>query len=206
MKLNRVERWFVNSPMRRAMQALVVRWFRGIRPLAPGADILEIGCGSGFGARMIATHFAPRRLFLSDLDSRMVALAADAVSGDAAAYLGFCVADAEALPFRSRMADAVFGFGFLHHVPDWRSGLREIQRVLKPAGVYYFEEYYPSLYQNVVTRRLAAHPSHDRFRSHALRQELQIVGLELRQALELKRFGILGVGVKSGRPFADVAP
>ena len=196
MKLNRVERWFVNSPMRRAMQALVVRWFRGIRPLPVGVDILEIGCGSGFGARMIAAQFAPRRLFLSDLDSRMVALAAEAVSGDAAACVGFCVADAEALPFRSRAADAVFGFGFLHHVPDWRRGLREIHRVLKPLGVYYFEEYYPSLYQNVVTRRLAAHPLHDRFRSHDLRGEFEIVGLKLRQALELKRLGILGVGVK----------
>jgi ubiquinone/menaquinone biosynthesis C-methylase UbiE len=196
MKLNRVERWFVNSPIRRAMQALVVRWFRGIRPLAAGADILEIGCGSGFGARMIAEHFAPRRLFLSDLDPRMVALAAEAVTGDAPACFGFCVADAEALPFRSRMADAVFGFGFLHHVPDWRSGLREIHRVLKPDGVYYFEEYYPSLYQNVVTRRIAAHPPHDRFRSHDLRQEFETVGFELRQTFELKRFGILGVGVK----------
>jgi ubiquinone/menaquinone biosynthesis C-methylase UbiE len=188
--------------MRRAMQALVVRWFRGIRPLAPGADILEIGCGSGFGARMIAEQFAPRRLFLSDLDPCMVALAREAMFREAAARTGFCVADAEALPFRSRMADAVFGFGFLHHVPDWRGGLREIQRVLKPAGVYYFEEYYPSLYQNVVMRRLAAHPPHDRFRSHALRQELQIIGLELRQALEIKRFGILGVGVKVSQPVA----
>ena len=151
MKLNRVERWFVNSPMRRAMQALVVRWFRGIRPLPVGVDILEIGCGSGFGARMIAAQFAPRRLFLSDLDSRMVALARQAILGEAAARTGFCVADAEALPFRSRAADAVFGF---------------------------------------------AHPLHDRFRSHDLRGEFEIVGLKLRQALELKRLGILGVGVK----------
>jgi ubiquinone/menaquinone biosynthesis C-methylase UbiE len=196
MKLNRIERCFVNSPIRRVMQALVVRWLRGVRPLSAGADILEIGCGSGFGACMIAEQFAPRRLFLSDIDPRMVARARDAVPGDAAACFGFCVADAEALPFRSGAVDAVFGFGFLHHVADWRSGLREIRRVLKPHGVYYFEEYYPSLYQNVVTRRLAAHPPHDRFRSHDLRQEFQTVGLGLRQAIELKRLGILGVGVK----------
>jgi ubiquinone/menaquinone biosynthesis C-methylase UbiE len=196
MKLSRIERWFVISPMRQAMQALVVRWFRGIRPLPAGADILEIGCGSGFGARLIAKQFAPRRLFLSDLDPRMVALAAEAGPGGAAACAGFCVADAEALPFRSRAADAVFGFGFLHHVPDWRRGLREIHRVLRPQGVYYFEEYYPSLYRNIVTRRLAAHPAHDRFRSHELRQEFETVGLDLHQTFELKRFGILGVGIK----------
>ena len=204
MKLNRLERWFVKSPMRRAMQALVVRWFRGIQPLAAGADILEIGCGVGFGARLIAEHFAPRRLFLTDLDLCMVALARESVSAEAAARSGFCVADAEALPFQNCSADAVFGFGFLHHVPDWRGGLREIKRVLKPDGVYYFEEYYPSLYQNIVTRYLAAHPEHDRFRSLELRQEFQIVGLELRQTFELKRFGIMGVGT-SNETYANLS-
>jgi SAM-dependent methyltransferase len=126
----------------------------------------------------------------------MAALARAAVSAGAAARCGVCVADAEALPFRSRAVDAVFGFGFLHHVPDWRAGLREIQRVLAPGGVYYFEEYYPSLYQNAVTRRLAAHPPRDRFVGRDLRRELDTVGLGLRQALELRGFGILGVGVK----------
>lgn len=197
MKLNRLERRFVRSPMRRAMQALVIRWFREIQPLAPGADILEIGCGVGFGARLIAEHFAPRRLFLADLDSRMVTLARGSVSRQAAVRCGLCVADAEALPFRNGSADAVFGFGFLHHVRNWRSGLGEIKHVLKPGGGYYFEEYYPSLYQNVVTRHLAAHPEHDRFGSLELQQEFRVVGLELRQTFELKRFGILGVAMKN---------
>jgi ubiquinone/menaquinone biosynthesis C-methylase UbiE len=36
--------------------------------------------------------------------------------------------------------DAVFVFGILHHVPAWRSGLRELARVLAPGGVLLIEE------------------------------------------------------------------
>ena len=199
MKLGRLERWFVNSPMRRAMQACVIRWFRAVMPLHPGADLLEIGCGAGAGARMLARQFNPRRLFLTDIDLRMVRLARNRLSLGASPPPRFCVADAARLPFRSEVVPAVFGFGFLHHVPAWREGLSEIHRVLEPGGIYYFEEYYPSLYQNFITRRLATHPEHDRFTGSQLREELGKVKLDLRCTLELKRFGILGVCVKKSR-------
>lgn len=199
MKLGRLERWFVNSPLRQAMQALVVRWFRAVMSLSPGADIIEIGCGSGAGARMLARQFNPRRLFLTDIDFRMVALAGKRFSRWSPPPARLCVGDAARMPFRSESAFAVFGFGFLHHVPAWRDGLAEIHRVLKPDGLYYFEEYYPSLYQNFITRRLAAHPEHDRFTGSQLRKQFATVKLDLRCTLELKRFGILGVCVKNIR-------
>jgi len=199
MKLGRLERWFVNSPLRHAMQACVIRWFRAVMPLHPEADILEIGCGAGAGARILARHFNPRRLFLTDIDLRMVRLARNRLSLETSPLPRFCVGDAARLPFRSETAHAVFGFGFLHHVPGWREGLAEIHRVLKPAGIYYFEEYYPSLYQNVITRRLATHPEHDRFAGRELKEEFTQVGLDLHYALELKRFGILGVCEKKDR-------
>ncbi|MCU0590594.1 MAG: class I SAM-dependent methyltransferase [Desulfobacterales bacterium] len=196
MKLGPIERWFVNSPLRQAMQALVIRWFRAVMPLGPGADILEIGCGAGAGARMLARQFKPRRLVLTDIDPRMVRLARIRLSHGASPPPRFCVGDAARLPFRSETAHAVFGFGFLHHVPAWRDGLAEIHRVLKPEGLYYFEEYYPSLYQNCITRRLAKHPEHDRFTGSQLREEFARAKLDLRCTLELKRFGILGVCAK----------
>jgi ubiquinone/menaquinone biosynthesis C-methylase UbiE len=200
MKLDPLERWFVNSPLRQAMQALVVRWFRAAMPLNPGSDILEIGCGAGAGARMLARQFNPRRLFLADIDLRMVTLARRRFPSSALAPIWFCVADAARLPFGSEAVHAVFGFGFLHHVPAWRDGLAEICRVLKPGGAYYFEEYYPSFYQNLITRRLATHPAHDRFAGRELRAEFARVKLELLCSSELKRVGIIGVGLKSAAP------
>lgn len=200
MKLDPLERWFVNSPMRQAMQALVIRWFRAVMPLNPGTDILEIGCGAGAGARMLARRFNPRRLFLTDLDIRMVTRARKRFPPGSPPPTWFCVGDAARLPFGNETTHAVFGFGFLHHVPAWRDGLAEIYRVLKPGGVYYFEEYYPSLYQNFITRRLAVHPQHDRFAGCELREEFTRVKLDLLCTFELKRFGILGVGLKSAVP------
>jgi len=199
MKLGRLERWFVNSPLRQAMLALVVRWFRAVMPLHPDADIIEIGCGAGAGARMLARQFNPRRLFLTDIDLRMVRLARIRLSHGASPPPRFCVGDAARLPFRSETAHAVFGFGFLHHVPAWRDGLAEIHRVLKPDGLYYFEEYYPSLYQNFLTRRLTAHPTHDRFAGIELREELTKAQLDLLYTFELKRFGTLGMCARKGR-------
>jgi len=197
MKLDPLERWFVNSPLRQAMQALVIRWFRAVIPLSPGADILEIGCGAGAGARMIARQFAPQGLFLTDIDLQMVRLAQNRLSQEVLPPPRFCVGDAGRLPFRSEAAHAVFGFGFLHHVPAWRDALAEIHRVLKPGGIYYFEEYYPSLYQNFITRRLTTHPKHDRFAGGELREEFMKAQLHLRYTFEVKRFGILGVALKT---------
>ncbi|MBW2671063.1 MAG: class I SAM-dependent methyltransferase [Deltaproteobacteria bacterium] len=106
------------------------------------------------------------------------------------------VGDAVDLPFKTGSLDAVVGFGFLHHVPDWRQGLSEIARVLKPAGVYYIEELYPSLYQNVITKRILLHPEQDRFTSNDFRKALDEAHLHLADAFELKKMGILGVATK----------
>jgi ubiquinone/menaquinone biosynthesis C-methylase UbiE len=111
--------------------------------------------------------------------------------------ISFYVADVLRLPARVESLDAVFGFGVLHHVPDWESALREIVRVLKPGGVYYLEELYPSLYQNFITKHILLHPADRRFRSGDLKRGLAAAGLELAHMLEYSRVGILGIASKS---------
>ena len=106
------------------------------------------------------------------------------------------VGDAQRLPYRDGVLDAVFGFGVLHHLPDWRGGVREIARVLKPGGIYCLEEFYPQFYQNFLARRLFLHPEHDRFYSHDLHQALKETGFWLQDCLEQKMLGLLAVAVK----------
>jgi len=108
----------------------------------------------------------------------------------------FSVGDCTRLPYRDGTMDAVFGFGVLHHIPDWRQALAEIARVLKPGGVYCFEELYPPLYQNVLTRRILLHPAENRFRSGDLQRALRDAGLTPRDALENPWLGILGFATK----------
>jgi ubiquinone/menaquinone biosynthesis C-methylase UbiE len=163
-----------------------------------GAAVLEVGCGGGVGGKLISEAYRPDALYLLDLDLRMIHKASRRMNGPHGKHIYFCVGDAIRLPFRAGSMDAVFGFGFLHHVPAWRDGLAEVARVLKLGGVYFMEEYYPSLYQNFVTKHILVHPNVDRFNSQDLHQAFQNAGLTLTHTFELKRMGILGVGVKAG--------
>ena len=197
MKLNKLERWAVNSPLRSVAQLLVMQWFKRALTLKTGKTILEVGCGRGAGAKLISEAYHPDRLYLLDLDLQMIQKANQRLNGQNENRLFFSVADAVRLPFKDDSLDAVFGFGFLHHVPEWQDGLAEVVRVLKHGGVYFMEEYYPSLYQNFITKHIVVHPDRNRFSSQELRQAFQDVNLSLTHTFELKHMGILGVGIKA---------
>jgi ubiquinone/menaquinone biosynthesis C-methylase UbiE len=179
MKLNWAERWVVNNPIRVFQQHIEVKWLRQMMPLKTKAIILEVGCGRGAGARLIHKAFKPSQLHILDLDIKMIQGAKTYLSGATKDIVTMYVGDSIDLPFKSDALDALFGFGFLHHVPNWRQALSEIARVLKSGGVYYMEELYPSLYQNVITKHILLHPEHDRFTSKDLRTELDAAGLRL---------------------------
>jgi ubiquinone/menaquinone biosynthesis C-methylase UbiE len=156
-----------------------------------------VGCGRGVGANLIRKVYQPSRLYLLDLDLQMILKASRRINGYNGCRISLCVGDATRLPYADQSLDAVFGFGFLHHVPAWREGLAEVTRVLKHGGVYFMEEYYPSLYQNVITKHLLVHPEKNRFNSQDLHRAFKDVNLTLTHSFELKRMGILGVGVKA---------
>jgi ubiquinone/menaquinone biosynthesis C-methylase UbiE len=81
MKLNKFERWAVNSPLRRVAQLLVMQWFRSTVALKTGKTILEVGCGSGVGAKLISEAYHPDRFYLLDLDLQMIQKANIQISG-----------------------------------------------------------------------------------------------------------------------------
>jgi ubiquinone/menaquinone biosynthesis C-methylase UbiE len=200
MKLNWAERWAVNNPSRPIQQRLEIRWMRKRRPLAPGSVVLEVGCGRGAGAAIIRKEFQPALLLASDLDLQMIHKGGSYLPEGERKKISFHVADVLRIPARTGSLDAVFGFGVLHHVPDWQTALREITRVLKPGGVYYLEELYPSLYQNFITKHILLHPNTNRFRGPDLKRELEAEGLRLEHLLEYSRVGVLGVAIKKPGP------
>ena len=83
----------------------------------------------------------------------------------------------------------------------WQNLRLNLQAIIRrgeaPVSCFLWDRgYFTSFYQKVITRRLTVHPAHDRFNSNDVRKEFANVALGLRTTFELKRFGILGVGVK----------
>lgn len=196
MKVNWAERLVVNNPVRVVIQRLIVRWITGATALQARARVLEIGCGRGAGARLILERFQPGVLHALDLDYRMIRDAGRYLKPDLKRRISLLVGDAVRLPYRDGGLDAVFGFGVLHHLPDWRQGVAEISRVLKVGGIYFLEEYYPPIYQNFLSRRIFRHPEEDRFSSRDLHQALREAGFAPRRLLEQPMLGILAVVTK----------
>ena len=165
-------------------------------PLGPGFVALEIGCGRGAGAGIVLREFRPSWIYASDVDTDMLRKATGYLPAYERNKLTLLAADVSHLPVKSAALDAVFGFGVIHHVLDWHSSIAEISRVLKPGGVYFLEELYPSLYQNFITKHILLHPTENRFRSMDLRNALDEAGLHLTDSIEFKALGILGAAVK----------
>jgi ubiquinone/menaquinone biosynthesis C-methylase UbiE len=193
MKLNWAELLVVNNPSRVWQQGFEIRWMRKRAPLPPGGSFLEIGCGRGAGASRIQREFSPGFLCAMDLDYLMIQRAFHYLEPEERQTISFCVSDALHLPQPDGAFDAVFGFGVLHHIPDWQGALAEVGRVLKPGGIYFLEELYPTLYQNFITKHILLHPTHNRFGSEELKTALGEANFSIQSSFELKFFGILAV-------------
>ena len=96
-----------------------------------GLDVLEVGCGVGTDTVRFARGGA--RIAAVDLSDTAVALTTERLAEEG---LEGAVreADAESLPFADGSFDVVYSWGVLHHTPDTARAIREVARVLRPAG------------------------------------------------------------------------
>jgi ubiquinone/menaquinone biosynthesis C-methylase UbiE len=198
MKVNWPERLWVNSPLRRYIQQREALFFKRMHELPAAASCLEIGCGCGVGARIIQAVFAPLRIDALDIDPAMLDLARRKHSAWGLRQLQLIAGDAQHLPYGDQIFDAVFNYGIVHHLEDWRQGIREVSRVLKPGGCFYFEEIYPPLYANILFKHILKHPRENRFHGPEFRGFLGDCGLGLLPGFKESRFAILGTAVKNG--------
>jgi SAM-dependent methyltransferase len=110
------------------------RWVFDQLDLAPGARVLDVGCGPGYLWAANAARVAPGwTAVLTDFSRGMIATA----RGRLGERFRYAVSDAEALPHPPGTFDAVLANHMLYHVPDRARAIRELARVLRPDGVLY---------------------------------------------------------------------
>jgi ubiquinone/menaquinone biosynthesis C-methylase UbiE len=95
------------------------------------------------------------------------------------------VGDVSAIGAPDATYDAVFDFGIIHHVPQWRHVLREVERVLKPGDQFYAEEVLGAFTGHPIACRLFDHPQTDRFDATAFGAAIQEAGLAGRATEQL---------------------
>src|SRR5436305_1923073 len=94
--------------------------------------ILDAACGNGRYSKFLLRHADADAVLTSfDLSQGMLLRARRRLRSD---RVTFAVADLTRLPYASGTFDAVVCGWVLEHLPDPRSGLRELARVMQPGG------------------------------------------------------------------------
>ena len=136
MKLSDIEFRAMDSWWRRwGQEHFELPIFRRLGLSIRNKDVLEIGCGNGYGAYLINQH-SPRSYVGLDVMEEQIEKARKRYP-----QFKFLVQDASDLnQFADTSRDVVIIFGVLHHIPEWRKVIDEIKRVLKPNGSLFVEE------------------------------------------------------------------
>ncbi|MCZ6706249.1 MAG: class I SAM-dependent methyltransferase [Bacteroidetes bacterium] len=185
MILNRFEYALVNNPIRAAMQRYwVAKQLLRMGGPVPGGTVLEIGCGRGIGVEIILDLFEAKHVDAFDLDARMISRAQNRLRRRAE-EVRIWDGDVTAIAADSDQYDAVFAFGIIHHVPDWRLALSEVHRVLKPGGRFYAEEALKKIVTHWLVRRLSVHPQEDRFTHEQFCAAMNTMGFDLIDSKEM---------------------
>ena len=186
MRLSDREFRAMNNPVRRFFQRRVeFPAFRRMGLEAGGKDVLEIGCGSGYGAVLLSS-LQPRSYIGIDLMAEQIELAKRIELPGAV----FHIMDATDLAaFEDASKDLVVIFGILHHIPHWPRAIKEARRVLRSGGEIFLEEPSEAMIHPWDHLFKWGHPPNAQFGLAALEFELECAGFAVEQRKRRHFFG-----------------
>ena len=140
MRLGKTEFMLMNNPFRRLIQKeFEFRVFKNFLKKQNinlfGKVIIDAGCGSGHSSKLIKERFNPSELMAFDIMPEQITIAQKRYKD-----IHFMVGDLTRIQIPKNMADAVFVFGILHHIPNWQKALKNISGFLNQSGIFLVEE------------------------------------------------------------------
>jgi len=148
MRLTNMEKSFVNSWLR----TLMLRKLEAPKVLSnlvigKKSVCLDIGCGRGVSLLLINQYLNCDKVIGIDLDPDMIEYAIEFLSRPPrwaknirTDNIELLNENATNLNFPDQNFNAVFLFGVLHHILDWKKVISEIYRILKLGGILSFVE------------------------------------------------------------------
>ena len=98
------------------------------------AQVLDVGCGSGWASRLLASKANQGRVVGIDISDEMIRVSRAA--SNSFPNLDFQIASAEDLPFENNEFTHSFSMESLYYYTNINRALEEIHRVLQPGGLF----------------------------------------------------------------------
>ena len=180
MQMNKFEYFLMTFDLgRHAYLRGIVKKLQGLSQLGSGKKILEIGCGNGVGTLLIEELFKPSEFIATEYDPRLVEIAQMKNNNS---KVRVETGDATRLRFKDNEFDAVIGLSVIHHIPNWRECIKELQRVIKPNGLLIIKELSIETFESPfgkIARRFVEHPYDSMLRKKEFLKVLEQQGFRL---------------------------
>ena len=125
--------------------------------LPAGANVLDVGCGTGASALPAAQIVGPNGFVVGvDLSARLLDRARTKTAMGHLTNVEFRLADMTALGFPDKHFDAVISVFSIFFVPDMGALVRELWRMVRPGGKLAVTTWGPRMFEPAYSRWLAA--------------------------------------------------